>query len=91
MYGSEIWEIDRQESIERVHNYACKRYMRVRLKASNDAALGDCGRYPMYIVSAKRCLKYWMKILKMQDHIQGENLCHNHVLITVNIFSIERK
>ena len=42
--------------------------MCVRLNASNDAVLGDCGRYPMYINAAKRCVKYWLKILRMQDN-----------------------
>ena len=51
-----------------MQTYACKRYMCVNLKTSNDAVLGDCGRYPMYIESTKRCLSYWLKILKMQDH-----------------------
>ena len=51
-----------------LHNYACKRYMCVRLNASNDAVLGDCGRYPMYINATKLCVKYWLKILRMQDN-----------------------
>ena len=68
LYGSELWGIEKQVAIERVQTYACKRYMCVNLKTSNDAVLGDCGRYPMYIESTKRCLSYWLKILKMQDH-----------------------
>ena len=30
--------------------------------------LGDCGRYPVYLSAYKRCLKYWIKILKMPDN-----------------------
>ena len=67
LYGSELWGVDSQKAIERVHVYACKRYMCVKLNASNDAVLGDCGRYPMYINAVKRCVKYWLKILRMQD------------------------
>ena len=68
LYGAELWGVNCQKAIETVHNYACKRYMCVRLNASNDAVLGDCGRYPMYINATKRCVKYWLKILRMQDN-----------------------
>ena len=67
MYGAEIWDTDYQQAVERVHYYACKHYMCVRLNYSNDAVLGDCGRFPVYIVAYKRCLNYWLKILKMTD------------------------
>ena len=67
LYGSEIWGFKRRESIELVHRYACKRYMCVGLRASNAAVLGDCGRYPLWIESARRCVKYWIKILAMPD------------------------
>lgn len=42
--------------------------MCVKQKANNMAVLGDCGRHPLFIIAVKRCLKYWLKILKMQDH-----------------------
>lgn len=31
------------------------------------AILGDCGRYPMFITTAKRVIKYWCRILKMDE------------------------
>ena len=42
--------------------------MCVNLKSSNDAVLGDCDRYPMYIEGMKRSMLYWLKILKLRDH-----------------------
>ena len=68
LYGAESWGINCQTAIERVHNYACKRYLCVRLNASNDAVLRDCGCYPMYINATKSCVKYWLKILRMQNN-----------------------
>lgn len=68
LYGAEIWGTRRQESIETVHNYACKRYMCVKQRASNMAVLGDCGRHPLYIAAAKKCIKYWLKIVKMKEN-----------------------
>ena len=64
-YGCELWGIDNYLELERAQYYACKRFMCVKQKASNYAVLGDCARYPMYIQSHKRCIKYWLKILKM--------------------------
>ena len=65
MYGAEIWGIDYQQIIERIHFYACKRYMCARLNSSNDAVLGECGRFPLHIYYQKRCIKFWLKILRM--------------------------
>lgn len=52
------WGTHKQETIEAIHNYACKCYMCVKQKSTNCAVLGDCGRYPIYISAAKRCIKY---------------------------------
>ena len=61
--GSEIWGFTKREPIEVVHRYACKRY----LYACNAAVLGDCGRFPIWIESTKRCIKCWTEILNMPD------------------------
>ena len=68
LYGCEVWGIEQFESIERLQYYACKRFMNVTLKASNFGVLGDCGRYPLYITTFKRVIKYWIKILRMPSH-----------------------
>ena len=67
LYGSEIWGFTKRESIELVHRYACKRYMCVGLHSSNAAVLGDCGRFPLWIETARRCIRYWLRILSMDD------------------------
>ena len=47
MYGADIWGIEYQHAVEKVHYYACKLYMCVMLNSSNDAILGECGRFPL--------------------------------------------
>ena len=74
MYGTEIWGTDYQQAVERVHYYACKRYMCVRLNSINDVVLGECGRFPMYIVANKRCLNYRLKIMRMPDDRYVKNV-----------------
>ena len=41
--------------------------MCVGLRACTAAVLGDCGRFPIWIESTKRCIKYWIKIINMPD------------------------
>lgn len=36
-------------------------------KTINAAVLGDCGKFPLYINAAKRCIRCWCKILKMNE------------------------
>ena len=67
IYGSEIWGFKQYDILEQVHYYACKRFMCVGIKSCNSAVVGDCGRYPLYIETMKRCIKYWIRILKMPD------------------------
>ena len=76
LYGSEIWGFSKREATELVHRYACKRYMCVRLQSSNVAVLGDCGKFPMWIEAAKRCVKYWLRILCMDDS-RFVGICYN--------------
>ena len=55
-------------AVEKVQIYACKRLLNVSKSACNDAILGDCGRYPLYINTYKRCLKFWLRILKLPEY-----------------------
>jgi len=64
LYGSELWCVQRQECIEHVHNYTCKRFLSIPKYTCNNSVLGDCGRYAMNILSCKRVVCYWLKILK---------------------------
>ena len=68
LYGSEIWGYRKYEVLEKVQYYACKRYMCVGIKSCNAAVLGDCGRFPLHVETAKRCVKYWIRILKMPNN-----------------------
>ena len=70
--------------IENVHIYACKRFLNVYTMSCNDAILGDLGRYPMYIFAAKRCLKYWLRLLNMSGH-RYVKLCYDMLAHSDNL------
>ena len=67
-YSSELWGFQRLDNLEKVHLLACKRFLGVPLKTPNKIVYGELGRYPIYISTSIRCIKYWFKILKMPDH-----------------------
>lgn len=79
LYGCELWGLNHFEFIEKVQYYACKRFINVPLKTCNLGVLGDCGRYPLYIETSKRALKYWIKILRMPSDRYVKK-CYNLML-----------
>ena len=76
LYGCELWGIEYIEQIEKVHIYACKRFLNAPLKSCNAAIMGDCERYPMYITAFKRCVRYWLRIIALPD-TRYVKMCYN--------------
>ena len=66
LYSSEVWGHQRLDSIERVHMLACKLFLGVPIKTPNKMIYSELGRYPLYINSNIRCIKYWFKIIQME-------------------------
>ena len=65
LYASEVWGLKRLDNIEKVHSFACKRFLKVPLKLPNKFVLGEMGRHPLYVNTYVRCIKYWLRLLKM--------------------------
>ena len=76
LYGSEIWGLKYMHCIENIQRYACKRFLNVGLGSCNDSILGDMGRFPIYILSVKRCISYWLRLLKLPNN-RYVKLCYN--------------
>ena len=64
LYAAEIWGHKHYDQLERVHIFACKRFLRVPIKTTNDIVYGELGRYPLLINSTIKVIKYWLRILK---------------------------
>ena len=67
MYASETWGTVRLDGIEKVHMMACKRFLGVPLRTPNKIVYGKLRRYPLFVNSTRQCLKYWLRVLKMDD------------------------
>ena len=67
LYGAEIWGVDDCKMIEAVHLLALKHYLNVSARTPNIMVYGESGRYPLYINAILRAVKYWFKVLRMED------------------------
>ena len=65
-YGAEVWGL--YESVahcEKVHMFALKKFMGVSLQTPNDLVYCETGRYPITVNSAVKCIRYWLKLTRM--------------------------
>ena len=66
-YASEIWGYEYSDIIESVQAGFCKRFLGINSSTNNCMALGECGRLPLNVTYQTNCIKYWCKLLQMQD------------------------
>ena len=76
LYGAEIWGFRTRPEIEHVQTKFCKFVLGLGSSAPNAAALGDCGRYPIAMYAKIRCVKYWLKLLNMNNS-RLPRVCYN--------------
>jgi len=67
LYGAEVWGYQQFGDLEKVHLFACKRLLRVGSQTPNKMIYGDLGRYPVFITSAIRFVKYWLRLISMPE------------------------
>jgi len=67
LYGAEIWGASKCEEIEKIHLYMLKSFLNVPNGTPNLMIYGDTGRYPLYVKAILRCVKYWLRILSMDN------------------------
>jgi hypothetical protein len=103
-YAAEVWGIVDNNQMENVHTFAIKLFLNVPLHSSNRMVYGETGRYPLYIRAYLKCVKYWLKLLKLpstrlcrqaylmlvQQHENGKYNWVSHVkkMLTENGFGI---
>eukprot|EP00745_Piridium_sociabile_P044188 TRINITY_DN9210_c0_g1_i1.p1 TRINITY_DN9210_c0_g1~~TRINITY_DN9210_c0_g1_i1.p1 ORF type:complete len:408 (+),score=9.52 TRINITY_DN9210_c0_g1_i1:2081-3304(+) len=64
-YGAEICFFSDYKDLEKVHTFAIKRFLNVPLHASNTVVYGETGRHPLYIKTYVKCIKYWLRLIKL--------------------------
>ena len=69
LYGAEIWGLESCSSgIDNVHLFGLKRYLGVDRRTPNDLVYGEVGRFPIQINACVRCIRYWLKLIRMEEH-----------------------
>ena len=58
LYGAEIWGLQCLKNVEKVHTFARKRFLNVSVRTPNKSVYRELGRYPLYINSCMRSIKY---------------------------------
>ena len=53
--------------IENVQNQFCKRFLKLPVNTSHILARGECRRYPLFIDYYCNCIKYWMRLIRMNN------------------------
>ena len=67
LYSSQLWGLSRRDNVERAHTFACKRFLGVDLKSSNNMCYGEIGRYPLFVTTMLQAIKYWLRLSRMPD------------------------
>ena len=71
-YGSEVWGLDADHTpIERVHLFALKRFLNTSFCTPNLMVYGETGRYPLFVNIYVKCLKFWLRILKINAPLRS--------------------
>ena len=57
-YGSEMWGYEQISSIGSVHIKFLKRILKFLITTSDEAVLGEVGRYPLSVYCSVKCMSY---------------------------------
>ena len=70
LYGAEIWRLESSSSVfDNVHLFGLKRYLGVDRRTPNDLVYGEVGRFSIQINARVLCIRYWLKLTRMAEHI----------------------
>ena len=67
-YAAELWGYQHNKKVESVHLNFCKRYCSLPQNTANVFVYGECGRLPLCMFYMTQCIKYWLKLLRMDPN-----------------------
>ena len=66
-YAAEVWGHHEGPDIEVIYSKFCRKVLCVRRSTNHNALYGELGRIPMYIQRKLIMIKYWIKLLTLND------------------------
>ena len=64
-YAAEVWGLENVGQIEKVQTFAMKRFLSLPMHSSNNRLYGETGRYPLFIRTAVKCIKYRIRLIRL--------------------------
>ena len=64
LYGSQIWGTIPNDTIEKIQRKFYKHILKVPMQTSNEAVLGELGKFPLSVLFHYYCIKYWLIIVQ---------------------------
>ena len=67
LYGAELWGLETTAVYcEKVHLFALETFLGVEMQTPSDLRYGETNRYPLFVNSAVRCMRYWLQLTRME-------------------------
>ena len=60
-FAADVWGAKKIKEIQKVHMYACKKVLSVSQRTPNTMIYREFGRYPLYINTVMKSVKYWLR------------------------------
>ena len=68
-YASEVWYHGKEISeLEKIQLRYMKGILKVKQSTSTHAIMAECGRFPMYVKQKFQAVKYWKRVLEMNNN-----------------------
>ena len=66
-YGAEIWSYHEAKDVEILHTKFCRWILNVRKSTNLSGLYGELGRFPLIISRQTSMIRYWIKLLTLND------------------------
>ena len=76
-YCSEIWGWHDGKDVELIHTKFCRRILGVNKSTNLDGLYGELARVPLKITRKINMIKYWLKIIKLDENSYIKNIYNN--------------
>ena len=67
-FGAELWGYEYSAIIENVQLKFCRGFLGVNHSVNISIVLSECGRIPLCVIYKTKVVKYWCKLLRMDNH-----------------------
>ena len=67
-YCSEVWGANDGKDIELVHTKFCRKILIVNRSTNLEGLYGELGRIPLKIIRKINMIRYWIRIIKLNDN-----------------------